>query len=67
MSKKLRDLKHKTRSAAKGGRNGQIFERFANAHNARVTAGVQSPRREFEERGAAFAEGFREGIRKATS
>jgi hypothetical protein len=59
MSKKLRNLKQKTRSAAKGGRNGQIFERFVNAHNARV----QSPSATMEETGAAFAEGFRQGVR----
>lgn len=62
MSKKLRNLKQKTRSAAKGGRNGQIFERFVNAHNARV----QSGRAAMEEAGAAFAEGFRQGVRKGT-
>lgn len=59
MSKKLRNLKQKTRSAAKGGRNGQIFEKFANAHNARV----QSSKAAMEEAGAAFAGGFRQGQR----
>ena len=59
MSKKLRNLKQKTRSAAHGGRNGKIFERFMNEHNARA----QSSRAAFEEAGAAFAEGFRQGVR----
>lgn len=59
MSKKLRNLKQKTRSAARGGRNGQIFEKFVNAHNARV----QSSKAAMEETGAAFAEGFRQGVR----
>ena len=59
MSKKLRNLKQKTRNAAKGGRNGQIFERFVNAHNARV----QSPGTAMEEASTAFAEGFRQGVR----
>lgn len=60
MSKKLKKLKQKTRSAAKGGRNGQIFERFVNAHNAQI----QSPARTMAESGAAFAEGFKEGVRR---
>ena len=59
MSKKLRNLKQKTRSAAKGGKNGQMFEKFVNAHNARE----QSPSVAVEESGAAFAEGFRQGVR----
>ena len=54
MSKKLRNLKQKTRSAAKGGWNGQIFEKFVNEHNARI----QSPSRAMNESGAHFAEGF---------
>lgn len=54
MSKKLRNLKQKTRSAAKGGRNGQIFEKFVNAHNARI----QSPSRAMAKSGADFADGF---------
>lgn len=69
MSKKLKDLKQKTRSAARGGRNGQIFERFVNAHNARVAegAGIQSPSRAMAASGRHFAEGFSEAIHKTTS
>ena len=61
MSKKLKNLKKKTRSAAKGGRNGQIFERFIAAHNARI----QSPATAMAESGAHFAEGFSAGTAQA--
>ena len=61
MSKKLKDLKQKTRTAARGGRNGQIFERFVNAHNARVAAGDRGAVTAIEERSAAFEDGFGEG------
>ena len=66
MSKKLKDLKQKTRSAAKGGGNGQIFERFVNAHNARVASGNQSPSKAMAESGRRFADGFGESIRETT-
>ena len=45
MSKKLRKIKKEARNAAKGGRNGKIFERFMNAHNAQM----QSSRQAFEQ------------------
>ena len=61
MSKKLKNLKQKTRSAAKGGRNGQIFERFVAAHNARI----QSLAAAMAESGAHFAEGFSAGTARA--
>ena len=61
MSKKPRNLKQKTRSAARGGKNGQIFERFIAAHNARI----QSPATAMAESGAHFAEGFSAGTARA--
>ena len=61
MSKKLKDLKKTTRNAARGGRNGRMFERFIAEHNTRI----QSPARAMAESGAHFAEGFSAGTARA--
>lgn len=68
MSKKLKDLKHKTRNAVRGGRNGKVFEKFVNEFNARAAqaAGIQSPSRAKAASGRHFAEGFSETIHETT-